>query len=169
MKISKHFELTDFLRSQTAERIPSIQQKQYNPPLEIVKNLTHLAINVLDPIQDYLRNQNSSLHITSGYRCEELNRLVGGSPTSDHVKGRAADFVIVSTVTYDKKTAYKLLYQWIRNNLVFGQLIWEYGTKEIPAWLHVSYRLYNNSKQALIIGSYTNKKYLPYDTVMRTS
>jgi hypothetical protein len=161
-KISKYFVLKDCLFSSSAERRPDLQELQYNPSDEIVQNLILVCTNCLDRIYEYLHSQGYGMSITSGYRSEKLNKLIGGSSTSDHVKGRAIDFQIFlldRKTTLNLNIGYKLLYKWITQNLEYDQLIWEYGNVDCPSWLHISYRHGGNRKMNLRIGSYTGNKY----------
>jgi len=88
MSLSENFTLGELLRSDTAERHEKLKQEQYNPPPEIVENLQYLARTALQPIRSLL---GSPLRISSGYRCPGINELVGGSATSQHCLGEAAD------------------------------------------------------------------------------
>lgn len=76
-----------------------------------------------------------------------VSKAVGGSATSDHPKGLALDLQGTNGTTN------KEIFDWAKENLDFDQLIWEYGTKEEPAWVHISYRgKGKNRKQVLRIG-----------------
>lgn len=110
------------------------------PATEAVDKLTALVGAVLDP----LRNRyGHPIHVSSGYRCPRLNKAVGGSATSQHLKGEAADIYV--TNAKDKAMLFSLIYYL----LPFDQLIWERGTDEAPAWIHVSYREGNNRRECL--------------------
>jgi hypothetical protein len=89
--------------------------------------------------------------VNSWFRSAALNQILGGSKTSDHMTGRAVDI----TTENNKK-----VFDFIRNNLTFDQLIWEEGDDNQPAWIHVSYREGNNRNQVL---RYRNKKYEAYN------
>lgn len=112
-----------------------------NEPNTAVKlNLTKLINNVLDPLRTAYRKP---IYVNSGYRCEELNELIGGAKNSDHLKGMAAD-IRAQDVRENKK-----LFDYIKNNLEFRQLIWEKGNDEYPSWVHVSYNEDDNKCQVL--------------------
>lgn len=98
--------------------------------------LTELVENVLDPLREWY---GKPITVNSGYRCPELNQAVGGARTSQHVRGEAAD------ITAGNKQLNKLLFDYIKNNLPFTQLIWENG----GLWIHVSYNKNNLKKQVL--------------------
>jgi len=85
------------------------------------------------------------IKINSFYRCTLLNQAVKGSPTSDHVKGRSID------ITAGSKTENKKLFDWCKANLIYSQLIWEYGDASGPAWVHISFHQGNNKNQTLTI------------------
>ena len=86
MKLSNSFSLSEMLKSNTANR-KGIEE-QYKPSKEVIDNLTRLCKKVLQPIRDSLE---MPVRVTSGYRCKELNKAIGGSSKSQHVKGEAAD------------------------------------------------------------------------------
>lgn len=110
------------------------------PTPEARANLTDLADAVLDPLRE---RYGYPIHVSSGYRCPRLNKAVGGSPTSQHVKGEAADIYVANK--RDKAMLFSMIYYL----LPFDQLIWEKGDDEAPAWIHVSYRGGNNRRECL--------------------
>ena len=138
MKLSKNFSLHELTRSSVALRlgIPNV------PNAKEVKNLTRLCVGVLQPVRDYFA---APVNVTSGYRCPELNAAVRGSPTSDHVKGCAADIEIWGVSNHE-------LACWIRDNIVpFNQVILEFHDPMHPnsGWVHVSLKPQHNREQAL--------------------
>jgi zinc D-Ala-D-Ala carboxypeptidase len=139
-KLSPHFTLEELLESQTARRKGITAQ--FNPPEKIIHNLTALCENILEPLRTALKKP---IKISSGYRCPELNKAVGGAPKSQHLDGQAAD---IQGAGYPNK---KLFEQIQASDLPFDQLIWEYGTKQEPAWVHVSFGP-KNRRQILYIG-----------------
>lgn len=125
------------------------------PTTKAVANLTALVEAVLDP----LRNRyGHPIHVSSGYRCPRLNKAVGGSATSQHMTGEAAD--IYCTNPKDNAIIFSLIYYL----LPFDQLIWERGNNEHPAWVHVSYRYGNNRRECL---RYDGKKYYSYKPTLK--
>ena len=86
------------------------------------------------------------IHISSGYRSKGLNDAVGGSLTSQHCKGEAIDIDMDGS---SNGVTNKMVYDYIKDNLVFDQLIWEFGTDKNPDWVHVSYSKTKNKKQKL--------------------
>jgi hypothetical protein len=163
-KLTLDFNLYQFLHSQIAERDPKLREKQYSPSPEVVKEIKKTAIllqRIFDRLKVEYEDNRISIVISSGYRCHELNKLVKGSKTSDHMYGRAVDFKVILNGR-ESGEVYKKTVQIIYNNFEFYQLIWEYGTNTQPAWLHLSQRDGQNIKQLLKIGSYTGGKYTPF-------
>jgi zinc D-Ala-D-Ala carboxypeptidase len=126
MKLSKNFTLNELTRSQTAIR----RGIDNSPTMTVIDNLQALVDNVLQP----LRDSQGPVNITSGFRSEAINAAVGGSNTSHHTRGMAADLTVVGKTN-------KEICEWIRDNLKFTQLIWEFPAKENPqaGWVHVAY------------------------------
>ena len=136
IRLSKNFALSEMVKSATAERL-----NVDNSPSDIhLVNLTHLAIRILQPVRDEF----GVITINSGYRSPSLNAKVGGSKTSQHCNGQAADFESFSTPNPD-------LAKWIANNLVFDQLILEFydGVNPNSGWVHCSYNLMGNRKKIM--------------------
>lgn len=134
MNLTKNFTLKEMYESTTAIRL-GID----NTPSDIViKNLLLLCQKVLQPLREHM---DESIKVSSGYRSSALNKKIGGSKSSQHCLGQAAD------ISCGERTVE--MYEYIKNNLIFDQLIWEFGTDENPAWVHVSYSSTNNRKQCL--------------------
>jgi len=145
MKLSNSFTLSEMLKSNTASRLDI--EDQYNPSKEVIDNLTKLCKKVLQPIRDSLE---MPVRVTSGYRCEELNKAIGGSSKSQHVKGEAADIEL--WIRGQEKNAIlldEIINLSFRNEIEFDQLIIEYPVNDVPKWIHISYSDLNR-KQILI-------------------
>ena len=99
------------------------------PSIQEVKNLTALIEKVLDPLREAYGRP---IIVTSGYRCEKLNKLVGGSASSQHKKGEAADIRSVQDTPEENKKLFDLI---VKLGLPFDQLINEYNYD----WVHVSF------------------------------
>ena len=140
MQLSQYFKLEEFEYSDTAKA----KGINNSIPKDLIPNVIRLHDNVLYPLRKLV---GCPVRITSGYRCEALNHLVGGVSTSQHANGEAADI----TVTGQSNTA---VFNWIRKNCNFDQLILESvgGTQ----WVHVSYNFDHNRKQCL---SYDGRSY----------
>ena len=149
MKLSGHFSLAELTKSQTAVR-KGIDNK---PTLDHIENLTELCTHILEPTR---RNFGKPIVITSGYRSEALCEAIGSKTTSQHAKGEAADFEMFGV---DNKE----LAKYIKNNLVFDQLILEFYNPDDPSsgWVHCSYSKEENRKQSLL---YNGKDYTEWLT-----
>lgn len=107
----------------------------------VADNLVRLVDNVLDPLR---KAYGKPITVSSGYRCEKLNRLVGGVTLSQHTLGEAAD------ITTGSKKENKKLFEMIQKlNLPFDQLIWEKGDSVGPDWVHVSFSSKRQRKEVI--------------------
>ena len=129
MILSENLSVAEFSRSDTAKR-RGIDNTPKAIHLEAAKEL---AKNIFQPIREYF---NTPIFISSGYRSEALNKAIKGSATSQHTKGEAID---IDMDGYKGPTNAEV-FNYIRENLNFDQLIWEFGTKTNPDWVHVSYK-----------------------------
>ena len=137
MNLSANFTLKELTKSDTATRLGL----DNTPDDEALENLKTLCEKVLQPVREHF---GKSVTINSAYRSPESNAAVGGSKTSDHCKGMAADIEIAGVANAD-------LAQWIMDNLTYSQLILEFYTQGIPdsGWCHISYDPSNLKKQEL--------------------
>ena len=126
-RISKHITYKEATRSVTALRL-GIENK---PSEYELQNMELIAEKVFEPLREAV---NGPIKINSFYRSEELNKTIGGSSRSQHCQGRAID---IDDVYGYVSNAY--MYYYIKDNLDFDQLIWEFGTDTNPDWVHVSY------------------------------
>ena len=133
MQLSKHFELAEFTRSSTAKRA-GISNMPTDAHLE---NIKLLCEKILEPIRVHFARP---IILSSGYRSSALNRAVGGSSSSQHCSGEAADIDMDGTNVTNAQ-----IFNYIKDNLEFDQLIWEFGTDSNPDWVHVSYE--SNGRQ----------------------
>ena len=137
MKVSDNITYKEALRSNTAKRL-GIE----NVPDEFTfETMQITAEHVFEPVRKHF---NEPIYISSFYRCEELNKAIGGSSKSQHCKGDAIDIDDV----YSKATNADF-FNYIKDKLEFDQLIWEFGDDESPDWVHVSYSLGNNRMRIL--------------------
>jgi uncharacterized protein YcbK (DUF882 family) len=137
--ISKYITYEEATTSQTATR----NKINNTPTNEALINMQLVGIRVFDVVREHFK---TPLRVSSFYRSLLLNNCVGGSKTSQHVKGQAIDMQGTGQVTN------KMIYDFIKDNLDFDQLIWEFGTDKNPAWVHVSYvSKEKNRKQVLRI------------------
>jgi hypothetical protein len=138
MMLSKNLSLAEATKSATA-----IKHGIANDPTpEHLQNLKELAESVFQPIREHF---GVPLAVSSGYRSEALNQRIGGSKSSQHMQGKAVDLDahIFGGVTN------KEVFDYIKDNLEFDQLIFEFGTEQEPDWVHVSYNKGDNRKQVL--------------------
>lgn len=129
MKISEHLDLSELIRSESAKRNGISNM----PTEEHIANFKVLAEKVFEPIRNNFR---CPIHISSGYRSAELNKCIGGSTTSQHCKGQAIDIDMDGS---PNGVTNKMVFDYIKDNLEFDQLIWEFGNDSNPDWVHVSY------------------------------
>jgi zinc D-Ala-D-Ala carboxypeptidase len=127
MKISEHVSYKEATRSTTALRL-GIENK---PTPEHLKNMELLAEKIFEPLRKYV---NGPIAINSFYRSPDLNKAIGGSSKSQHCHGQAMD--IDDTYGYMSNAE---MYIYIKENLDFDQMIWEFGDNNNPDWVHVSY------------------------------
>lgn len=138
--LSANFSLEELCKSQTAERM----QLNNNPSdPQIVENLRRVCANILEPVR---ARYGVPFTPSSGYRSPEVNRLVKGSKTSQHMRGEAADFEVPGVANYD-------LALWISQTLDFDQLILEFYQPGNPhsGWVHCSFREGANRRDLLTI------------------
>ena len=136
MKISKYISYEEAIKSQTAER----KNIDNQPDTEQTERMKYVAKSVFDKVREAM---GVPLYVSSFFRCPELNKAIGGSKTSQHCLGEAIDI--------DHPTLNKKVFEYIKDNLKFDQLIWEFGDESSPAWVHVSLKKDGvNRKQVLI-------------------
>ena len=137
MNLSANFTLKELTKSDTATRLGL----DNTPDDEALENLKTLCEMVLQPVREHY---GKSVSVNSAYRSPESNAAVGGSKTSDHCKGMAADIEIPGVPNHE-------LAEWISKNLQFTQVILEFYTPGIPdsGWVHVSYDPADLKKQEL--------------------
>ena len=126
-KLSEHVSYHEGVRSRTATRLGI----DNTPNPTQVENMKILAEKVFEPLREWVGRP---IKVNSFFRSAELNEAIGGSKTSQHCKGQAIDVDDV----YGGKTNAEM-YTWIKENLNFDQMIWEFGTDMQPNWVHVSY------------------------------
>jgi hypothetical protein len=150
MNLSPNFSLHELTKSETALRL----DLDNTPGEAETEALRLLCEKVLQPVRDHF---GKGVKVNSGYRSPESNAAVGGSRTSDHTRGMAADIEIPGVANAD-------LAQWIMDNLDYTQLILEFYTPGIPdsGWVHVSYNPADLRKQELTATKVAGKtQYLP--------
>lgn len=152
MQLSKNLSLAEVIRSETAKR-----KGVSNMPTEAhIANFKLLAEKVFQPIREHF---GVPIHISSGYRSEALNKAIKGSNTSQHCTGEAIDIDMDGTAIKNAE-----IFNYIKDNLEFDQLIWEFGTDTNPDWVHVSYESTGKQRKQILKAKKAGGKttYVPY-------
>ena len=125
--ISKHISYKEAVYSRTAQR-----RDIYNhPENDQADNMRLIAEQVFEPLRSWV---GGPIKINSFFRSPELNTAIGGSTKSQHCHGQAIDL----DDTFGRATNAEM-YEFIKENLDFDQMIWEFGNDDNPNWVHVSY------------------------------
>ena len=125
--ISNHISEKEATKSITALRLGI----DNTPDGNILSNMKLLADNIFEPLREYV---GGPIKVNSMYRSEALNKAIGGSSKSQHCDGKAFDLDDI----YGHKTNAEM-FNYIKDNLSFDQMIWEFGDDNNPDWIHVSY------------------------------
>jgi hypothetical protein len=152
MQLSKHLALAEVMRSETAKR----KGISNMPTPEHIENFKKLAENVFEPIREHF---GVPIRLSSGYRSAALNKAVGGASSSQHCKGEAIDIDMDGTSITNKQ-----LFDFVKDNVNFDQMIWEFGTDANPDWVHVSYNSDGAQRKQILraVKSGGTTKYLPF-------
>jgi hypothetical protein len=154
MKLSAHLDLSEVIRSESAKR-----NGISNMPIALhIENFKLLAEKLFEPVRVHF---DCPIHISSGYRSVELNRAVKGSATSQHCTGEAIDIDMDGT---PNGVTNKMVFNYIKDNLEFDQMIWEFGNDSNPDWVHVSYESTGKQRKQVLRCTRVNGKpvYTPY-------
>ena len=148
MKLSQHLDLSEVIRSESAKR-----NGISNMPIALhIENFKLLAEKVFEPIRTHF---GCPIHISSGYRSAELNKCIGGSLTSEHCTGEAIDIDMDGT---PNGVTNKMVFDYIKDNLDYNQLIYEFGDSKNPDWVHVSYKATGKQKKQVLKAVRVNGK-----------
>ena len=145
-KISKHVSYKEGVRSRTADRM-GLDNTPNNLQLKCMKDI---AEGLFEPLREWV---GGPIKINSFFRGEPVNTAIGGSKYSQHMKGQAMDI----DDTFGHKTNAEM-YHYIKDNLDFDQLIWEFGDDKNPNWIHVSYVAHRENRKKLTIAKKVNGK-----------
>jgi hypothetical protein len=152
MQLSKNLSLAEVTRSESAKRNGISNM----PTPEHIENFKLLAEKIFQPIREHFA---VPIHISSGYRSAALNKAIGGASSSQHCSGEAIDIDMDGTTITNAQ-----VFNYIKDNLEFDQLIWEFGTDKNPDWVHVSYESKGKQRKQILkaykAGGAT--KYKPY-------
>tara|TARA_R110000751_G_scaffold240633_3_gene341235 strand:- start:531 stop:998 length:468 start_codon:yes stop_codon:yes gene_type:complete len=154
MMISSYVSYNEVVYSQTAIR----NDIENSPNITQLSNIRVAAEELFDVLRDWV---GGPVKINSCFRSEELNNRIGGAKSSQHMANNGGAFDIDDT--YKHKTNAQM-FQHIKDNLDFDQLIWEFGDDNNPNWVHVSYKSEGNRKQVLraIKDDDGRTKYIPF-------
>lgn len=144
MKISEHITYAEATHSYEAKRL----NLKNTPSKYQQANMEIIAHKVFEPLREWV---GGPIKINSFYRCRKLNEAIGGSASSQHCEGRAMDIDDV----YGYKTNAEM-FNYIKDNLDFDQLIWEFGNKKNPDWVHVSYVEEDSNRKNVLIAEKIN-------------
>ena len=152
MQLSKNLALAEVTRSETAKRNGISNM----PTPEHIENFKKLAENVFQPIREHF---GVPIHISSGYRSKALNTAVKGSLSSQHCTGEAIDIDMDGTAITNAQ-----IFHFIKDNLNFDQMIWEFGNDSNPDWVHVSYESTGKQRKQILVAKRVGGKttYVPY-------
>ena len=145
-RISKHISYKEAVKSNTAMRL----NIDNTPGAYEITNMNGIAHNIFEPLREWV---GGPIKINSFFRCVELNKAIGGSSKSQHCQGRAIDI----DDTYGHKTNAEM-YEWVKENLDFDQMIWEFGTEKNPDWVHISYVSPNENRNRCLKAERVNGK-----------
>ena len=145
-RISDHVSYKEGVNSRTADRL----NLENIPNTEQLKCMKDIAEDVFEPLRKWV---NGPIKINSFFRGKPLNTAIGGSKNSQHMKGQAMD--IDDTFGYESNAN---MYHYIKDNLDFDQLIWEFGTDKNPNWIHVSYVTHRPNRKKLTVALKRNGK-----------
>ena len=144
--ISKHISWHEGTYSRTGER----KDLDNTPNEDQLKCMKEVAENLFEPLRKWV---GGGIKINSFFRGEPVNTAIGGSTRSQHMKGQAIDI----DDTFGHKTNAEM-YHYIKDNLDFDQMIWEFGTDKNPNWLHISWVSHRPNRKKLTIAKKVNGK-----------
>jgi hypothetical protein len=151
MQISKHITLEEACKSATADKLGIVNN---NPSLNIINNMKLLAEKVFEPVRTHFK---APIKISSMYRGQELNNHIKGVISSQHCTGEAMDIDNV-------KPTNKEVFDYIKDNLDFDQLLAEFPKNGNPEWVHVSYESTGKQRKQVLVAKKVDGKtvYFPY-------
>lgn len=147
-KLSEHFTLAELVHSTTAES----RNIKNVPDIDSLNNLKFLVKNVLEPLRI---KYGKPIIVSSGYRCIQLNRVIGGAANSQHTSGKAADIHSSSDSLSDNRELFRTI---LSSGIEFDQLIWEFGNETEPDWIHISYDWKHGNRKQILKATKVNGK-----------
>ncbi len=163
-KISNNISYREATKSNTAKRygidnFPNSFQ---------LSNMKMVANECFQPLREW---NNEPIGVSSFLRSKELNEhpAINGSKTSQHLQGLYSKIeegaIDIDADIYDNGITNVEIFEWLKDNVKFDQLIWEYGTEENPAWVHVSYR--NGANRGMLLSAKKNSKGITYYSLIK--
>lgn len=146
MNISKHISYREAVKSNTATRLGL----DNTPGDYELGNMELIAERLFEPLRAWV---GGPVKINSFYRSKELNLAIGGSQRSQHCEGRAIDLDDTFGVKSNKE-----MFDYIKKNLNFDQMIWEFGDEKNPDWVHISYVSEDQNRNRCLIAYKENGK-----------
>jgi len=146
IRFSKHVSWKEGTYSRTGERL-GLDNTPNKKQIECMKDISE---NLFEPLREWV---GGPIKINSFFRGRKVNTAIGGSTRSQHMKGQAIDI----DDTFGHKTNAEM-YHYIKNNLDFDQLIWEFGDDENPNWLHISWVSHRPNRKKLTVALKKNGK-----------
>ena len=151
-RISKNITYNEATHSATATR----KGIKNEPNTDQRFNMSIVAEKVFEPLRNW---HGKAIGISSGYRSKALNTAIKGSKTSQHCFGQALD---IDADIFDNGITNADIFNWIKDNLEFDQMIWEFGTDDEPDWVHVSYVTHRANRKKLTRAHNTKPTYRDY-------
>lgn len=146
--LTPHLTLEECIKSTTAAR----KGISNMPPQKAIDNLKLLSTKIFEPIRAHF---GVPIYVSSAYRSPELNKAIGGSTTSQHMQGEAFD---LDQDGHNNGITNAQVFHFIRQNLDFDQLIWEFGSDTNPDWVHVSYESSGPQRKQILRAKTVNGK-----------
>lgn len=141
MQLSEHLSVAEYIKSDTAKRkgIDNSMTPEHEANAKVLAN------KLFEPIRIHFAKP---IYLSSGYRSKALNDAIGGSSsTSQHMTGEAMD---LDQDDRGNGVSNAQVFEYIKNNLEFDQLIWEYGDDKNPDWVHASYKANGTQRKQIL-------------------
>jgi len=149
LKLSKNFDAYEAVKSDTAKKFG--YKEQYELDDDQIETLRTTVFNIAQKARDFIKKK---VFISSGYRCLRVNmKQAGASANSTHKKCKAIDIKMTS------RKDLKIVYEYIRDNLKYTELIWYYDTDNLPRWIHITYDPENLAMILKVCEKLPNNKY----------
>lgn len=143
--ISQNISWNESIKSSTAKK----KEIDNIPDEQAIQNMKKLAKNIFEPLRQWA---NEPIRVNSFYRSPELCEAIGSKSTSQHTKGQAIDIDAMGEKTNAD------LFNYVKDNLDFDQMIWEHGDDENPDWIHISYVSANGNRNRILRAIKKGKK-----------